>query len=146
MNSSKTLRKVTRAQLRTIGRKLGAEQGGKCPLCLNELQFSTKGAVVVDHNHETGEIRGALCRSCNAGEGKVANAVGRWIVGKMDYQQIIPALRRLADYLESTEKEGTGLMYPGHKTEEDKRAARAKKERARRAAARKMRARSKEQE
>lgn len=131
------LRKITRGQIRSVARKLGADQGGVCPLCLNELEFTTKGAVVVDHDHVTGEIRGALCRSCNAGEGKAFNAVGRWIVGKMDYDKVIPALRRLADYLE---KSGSGLMYYNHKTEGDKRAARALREKARRDAQKAMRA------
>lgn len=40
-------------------------QKGKCPICLRQLgqKFS------VDHNHESGEVRGLLCRNCNAGIG-----------------------------------------------------------------------------
>lgn len=136
------LRKVTRGQIRSVARKLGADQNGICPLCMNPLEFSTKGAVVVDHDHVTGEIRGALCRSCNAGEGKVFNAVGRWVVGKMDYALVIPALRRLADYLENSH---SGLMYYNHKTEGDKRAVRAAREKARREAQKTLRQRAKEQ-
>lgn len=36
-------------------------QGGKCALCgkISERRFD------VDHDHETGEIRGLLCRKCN---------------------------------------------------------------------------------
>lgn len=143
---SKQLRKITRGQIRSVARKLGADQNGVCPLCLDPLDFGTKGQVVVDHCHVTGEIRGALCRSCNSGEGKVFNAVGRWIVGKMDYERVIPALRRLADYLESTAENGTGLMYYNHKDENDKRAARALREKARRQAQKAIRARKKEQE
>ena len=35
------------------------EQGGKCALC------GSKGDLVVDHNHETMEVRGLLCSHCN---------------------------------------------------------------------------------
>jgi hypothetical protein len=34
------------------------EQGGKCALC-------DRAAVVLDHCHGTGLVRGMLCRSCN---------------------------------------------------------------------------------
>lgn len=134
------LRKVTRAQLRTITMKLAKEQGGNCPLCGEPLDFSIKGAkgdsVVCDHDHITGRIRGALHRSCNGGEGKVASACGRWIVGSMGNSAAIAnALRNMADYLE---REPTDFIYPAHKTDEEKRLAanaKARKARATRKAA-----------
>lgn len=129
------MRKVTRAQLRTITMKLAKEQGGNCLLCGKPLDFSIKGAkgdsVVCDHDHITGRIRGALHRSCNGGEGKVASACGRWIVGSMQCSSAIAlALRAMADYLE---REPTEYIYPTHKTEEEKRLAanaKARKQRA----------------
>lgn len=129
------MRKVTRAQLRTITMKLAKEQDGNCLLCGNPLDFSIKGAkgdsVVCDHDHITGRIRGALHRSCNGGEGKVASACGRWIVGSMHSSAAISnALRNMADYLD---REPTNYIYPTHKTEEEKRLAanaKARKQRA----------------
>ncbi|WMX18805.1 endonuclease [Escherichia phage vB_EcoP_PAS7] len=134
------MRKVTRAQLRSITMKLAKEQGGNCLLCGEPLDFSIKGAkgdsVVCDHDHITGRIRGALHRSCNGGEGKVASACGRWIVGSMGSSAAIAnALRNMADYLE---REPTDFIYPTHKTEEEKRLAanaKARKARATRKAA-----------
>jgi dCMP deaminase len=35
------------------------EQGGKCALC------GSKEELVVDHNHDSMEVRGLLCQSCN---------------------------------------------------------------------------------
>lgn len=45
-------------------------QGGKCKICGTEDPKTPKnGRFCVDHNHETGEVRGLLCSSCNRGIG-----------------------------------------------------------------------------
>src|SRR5512133_1732010 len=38
-------------------------QGGKCYIC--RIATGKARALAVDHNHETGEIRGLLCLTCN---------------------------------------------------------------------------------
>lgn len=48
-------------------------EGGQkvCPLCRRNLkEFKTEN-IVVDHDHEADNIRGLLCRVCNAQEGHV---------------------------------------------------------------------------
>jgi hypothetical protein len=42
---------------------LRASQGGVCAACGNAAK------LVVDHNHETGAVRGLLCQSCNSALG-----------------------------------------------------------------------------
>ena len=39
-------------------------QQGRCAIC------GAGGALVIDHNHETGKVRGLLCNECNLGLGK----------------------------------------------------------------------------
>jgi hypothetical protein len=43
-------------------RFLEAGQGGRCAIC---LQRPPSGRLHVDHDHQTGRIRGLLCGSCN---------------------------------------------------------------------------------
>jgi hypothetical protein len=47
-------------------KKMMKQQGGKCAICGDSLD---KVTIRIDHNHETGEVRGLLCASCNTGLG-----------------------------------------------------------------------------
>lgn|SRR5574343_499795 len=48
---------------------------GTCPICKQQLVFpaaqrgQAPNVAVVDHNHQTGNIRGLLCNNCNKGIG-----------------------------------------------------------------------------
>jgi hypothetical protein len=46
-----------------------ASQGGVCAICLSEKIAEGKGYMHVDHDHETKQVRGILCGSCNTGIG-----------------------------------------------------------------------------
>jgi len=48
-------------------------QDGKCAICKSDLK--TTHNVCVDHNHETGFIRGILCRKCNLGIGHLNDSI-----------------------------------------------------------------------
>lgn len=113
-------------------RQVKVEQGGVCPICEHPIDLTKKGEGVIDHDHDTGEIRGVLHRSCNAAEGKIANAAGRWGAKSMAYPDIIEYLEKTLKYLK---RGGTGMMYPMHKTPEEKKLDRNKAAREARAAA-----------
>lgn len=131
--SEDKLRKVPRSMMRSWAmRHLKTVQDGKCPLCGLEIDMRIKGEGVVDHDHDTGEIRGVLHRSCNAAEGKISNAASRWGCKSSDYSDIIGYLERLVAYLKQP---GTGMMYAMHKTPEEKRDLRNAAMREKRAAA-----------
>ncbi len=49
--------------------KMFAEQEGKCSIC-GTHQCATGRALAVDHDHETGKVRGLLCSNCNTALGK----------------------------------------------------------------------------
>lgn len=66
--------------LRTFGitleeyQRMEAEQGGACAVCKQPEREIHSGSgklrnLAVDHDHETGAIRGLLCNSCNRGIG-----------------------------------------------------------------------------
>jgi hypothetical protein len=47
------------------------EQRGRCAICNNKHDEVWKhGSLHVDHDHETGRIRGLLCMSCNITEAR----------------------------------------------------------------------------
>jgi len=48
---------------------LWAEQGGCCAICRAELHRTGMKSHNIDHCHETGKVRGLLCRACNWGMG-----------------------------------------------------------------------------
>jgi len=54
----------------TVGEynELYRKQKGCCAIC-GKHQFELNRALSVDHNHETGKIRGLLCGKCNSALG-----------------------------------------------------------------------------
>lgn len=118
--------KIARTQMRAVVVKLHKQQGGLCPLCKEPIDLKIPKEGVMDHDHHTGEVRGVLHRWCNAQLGKVENAAIR-AKRNGTYEQW---LRNMVTYIDEAK---SGLMYPTHKTEEEKRAERALKEKKRRA-------------
>ena len=101
------------------------EQGWYCPLCGNRID--PKDAVL-DHDHSTGHCRAVLHRGCNALLGKIENSYRRYGVSLDQLHGISYSVHTYitADYSRNP-------IYHTHKTEDEKRLARNKKARERRA-------------
>jgi len=133
METTERLVKVPRTGLRSFMlRHLKIVQNGLCPLCGKPIDVTIKGEGVTDHDHDTGQIRGILHRSCNAAEGKISNAAARWGAKSNQYAHIIPYLESVVAYLKQP---ATQFIYPMHKTAEEKKDDRNRKVREARAAA-----------
>lgn len=55
-----------------------AAQGGMCAICggpATRVPRSANLRFVVDHDHETGKVRGLLCGNCNAGLGQFKESI-----------------------------------------------------------------------
>lgn len=125
------LHKLARTALPTWKvRQLKVHQGGLCGICRLPIDLTIKGEGVVDHDHNTGEIRGVLHRSCNAAEGKIFNAAAAWGAKSTVQSSVEQYLINLLGYWR---RERTGFMYPMHKSADDKREIRNKVARERRA-------------
>lgn len=46
------------------------KQGGGCGIC-GDTEPTTKRPWHIDHDHETGKVRGVLCHHCNVGIGNL---------------------------------------------------------------------------
>ncbi len=72
---------TTRAQLRIareqgLYHRLWSEQEGRCAICQG-APVAPGEVLCLDHDHATGQIRGLLCRRCNAGLGYFLDQPGR---------------------------------------------------------------------
>jgi hypothetical protein len=98
--------------------RLYLAQAARCGVCQFHI---VKGDDVLDHDHDTGAIRGVLHRSCNALLGKIENAYRRFGVKDLAaWAQGMPA------YLQQHRMNRTGLLHPTFKTDDEKRVRRNK--------------------
>ena len=75
-----------------------AHQGGVCYAC--KCAEPVKGRrLSVDHDHDSGLIRGLLCSRCNPIIGKLENAYKRYGLGKVVGLDVKILATRIANYL-----------------------------------------------
>ena len=89
-----------------------------CPICTKPMTELKN--IVIDHNHSTGEVRGCICRWCNANGGQAENAAIR-------AKRELTPVEWLTRWTEWIATAGAGLLYPTHKTEAEKKEAAAAK-------------------
>ena len=134
-------KKLTRAQIPQARQLIQRQQGNRCAVCsvdFNRVTVKNRKRVPIatpclDHDHDTGFVRGVLCNTCNGkfGEGKVRQAA------KACSREESPLnwLRSMLAYWEKHETPQTIYIHPDHKTEDEKRLRRNAKERKKRAQA-----------
>lgn len=123
--------KLTASQVPTVLKQLVAKQGNKCAICGHH--FTDRDGAVLDHNHDTGFIRGAIHRSCNGAEGKVKTKAHLGHRGVAAYDYLIG----LGKYLENHKTPKFMLLHPTHLSDVEKREIRNTKARMARAKAKK---------
>jgi hypothetical protein len=114
--------KMKRTEIPKIRSMLIAKQNGVCPICGRDLTRIKPINVVIDHDHNTGYVRAAMCRGCNKVEGSVNNLVTRWGKAKT-IEQVISCLERLITFWQIHATPQTEWIYYNHKTAAEKRAA-----------------------
>ncbi|AOJ69187.1 MULTISPECIES: endonuclease domain-containing protein [unclassified Burkholderia] len=127
------MRRLSKTEL-TGYRKRWQREKPHCPLCERLMDDDT----VVDHDHRTGECRAVVCRWCNAVLGKIENwafRIGQGVDPLMFLRNVSVYLGPNAETGSVLHGVGKGVIYPSHKTEDEKRLARNKKARVARAKA-----------
>jgi hypothetical protein len=123
------MQRLTAKQVAPAREHLLKKQNHRCALCNAPLHARARKDPVLDHCHDQGHIRGVLCRNCNQMEGKVKTSATR----AMGSANRIEWLSNLLNYWREHAEPQTPWLHPTHKTEEEKRLARNKKARERRA-------------
>lgn len=68
-------------------------QNGVCAICYQPCRTTQR--LCVDHDHQTGTVRGLLCRRCNAGLGYLEDAA--WMAAAASFLATPPGIPLLAD-------------------------------------------------
>ena len=102
--------RLKQKDIRVMRDKLCFQQNNICPLCGNHIP---SGVGVLDHDHETGKIRGVLHRQCNQVEGRILSWIKRSGQG-VPAEQFVSALWR---YWSTVYPD---VYHPSHLTETEK--------------------------
>lgn len=70
------------------------KQGGKCAICETIILPGNKSAI--DHDHDTGEVRGILCTQCNTGLGNFKESIAllHWAANYLSGGQLVKLWER----------------------------------------------------
>lgn len=111
--------KITRTDIPTLREYLIRQQDGKCWLCSIDLALVKP---CLDHDHETGHVRGVLCNNCNGIEGKITNLARRARRNGTKKQ----FLQKVLEYWDKPQNEA---IHPEFKNKDEKRLLRNKRAR-----------------
>lgn len=104
------MKKLKHAEIKPTREAMLIKQGNKCLLCGHDLSLED---AVLDHQHQTGLIRGVIHRNDNLLLGKIENALVR---NRITDEQLLGVMQNLISYINSA----TDLLHPTHRTPEEK--------------------------
>jgi hypothetical protein len=114
-------------EVASVLQQLVKKQEMKCGIC--GQYFTQRDYAVLDHDHTTGFIRGAIHNSCNGTEGKLKARAQFGHSGVSAYDYLIG----LGRYLERHRTPQYNFLHPTHMSEDAKRLNRNKRARVARA-------------
>lgn len=113
--------RIKATEIKSVKLTILKEQGWTCAVCGRGLKTKWKTDskfIHLDHCHETGHIRGVLCRVCNIVEGKAWNSYKRQTKkDKRSVNSYLKIIKGLAFYYDNHKSH---LIHPTHKTKEEK--------------------------
>jgi len=89
-------------------------------LCGREMSDMGTYNIILDHDHETGKLRGVLCRKCNGVEGLIK----KWAIECSSIGTYKDWIVRLGEYLNT---DAYSYLHHTHKTKKEKKQATYKK-------------------
>lgn len=120
--------KLKATEVFKVRNDLAIQQGNRCAICKGQIGIKAPLDPVLDHDHQTGAVRGVLHRGCNSLLGKIENNAPRYGV-----RDVFAFTNGVASYLSKHLTNITGLTHPTHRTDEEKRLLRNKRARISRA-------------
>ena len=114
--------KIKAKDLKSIRLTILEQQGFNCAICGVNLKDDIKNNplnIHLDHDHETGYIRGTVCRMCNLIEGKAWNSYCRQTKKvNRKLESYLDVIHGLYFYYDNHTKKN--LIHPTFKTSEEK--------------------------
>ena len=107
--------RLTTSQIKDFRTVLLAKQKGRCAICSRPITIND--IAVLDHDHDTGAVRGVLHHSCNAVLGVIENNYKRYGLAS----HLMSFLNGVAAYLQAHATNITGFLHPTHLTADEKR-------------------------
>ena len=84
-------------------KKMQVNQQNKCAICENETK------LFVDHNHQTGKVRGFLCNMCNSGLGLFKDNITLMKKATEYLWRRLPKKKQVTERMKSMSNEGRKL-------------------------------------
>ena len=103
--------RIKQQEIKPLRERLHMAQKGLCCLCGNKMSLDE---AVLDHDHDTGHIRGVLHRQCNHAEGRIVS----WIRRTGKHNEPVDFLERLTKYWKADHTDKP--IHPTHRTEQEK--------------------------